>query len=118
MTPSEKLQMALLYDFYGELLTEKQREFFNLRHNEDLSLAEIAEQAGISRQGVHDILSRAEHILRQTEEKTGLIRRYTQLQKDIGCALELVAQLRELATDEKSARILQELAEVLGRMKG
>jgi len=118
MTPSEKLQMTLLYDFYGELLTEKQKEFFNLRHNEDLSLAEIAEQAGISRQGVHDILSRAENILRQTEEKTGLIHRFTQLQKDIGYAQELVGQLRELVTDETPARLIQELAEVLGRMKG
>ena len=52
--------MTLLFDFYGDLLTDRQKEFYDLYHNEDLSLAEIAENAGITRQGVRDVLVRAE----------------------------------------------------------
>ena len=57
---NQTYRMTMLYDFYGELLTDRQREFFDLYYNEDLSLAEIAENAGISRQGVRDVIVRAE----------------------------------------------------------
>lgn len=60
---------SMLFDFYGELLTDKQREYFDLRYNEDLSLGEIAEQCGISRQGVWDIIRRAEAAMSEIEEK-------------------------------------------------
>lgn len=73
---SDTVFRTMLFDFYGELLTDKQREYFDLHFNEDLTLAEIAEMNGISRQGVWDIIRRAENTLRQTEEKTGLIRRF------------------------------------------
>ena len=56
----EQLMRVMLFDFYGELLTAKQRMYFHLHYNEDLSLSEIAEQEGISRQGVWDIIRRAE----------------------------------------------------------
>ncbi len=71
----DALEMTLLFDYYGELLTPRQRMCFDLRHNQDLSLAEIAEELQVSRQGVHDNLSRAEALLRNMEEKTGLVRR-------------------------------------------
>ncbi len=67
---------ALLFDFYGELLTDKQKEYFDLRYNEDYSLSEIAELGGLTRQGVWDILRRAEESMRHMEEKTGIVRRY------------------------------------------
>ena len=54
------LEMTMLFDFYGDMLTEKQREYFDLYYNEDLSLGEIASNVGISRQGVRDIIVRAE----------------------------------------------------------
>ena len=60
----DALTMALLYDYYGELLTEKQRTCFDLYYNQDLSLSEIAEDLGVTRQGVHDTLVRAEAQLR------------------------------------------------------
>ncbi len=69
---------TMLFDFYGELLTEKQREYFDLYYNEDLSLAEIAETGGISRQGVWDVIRRADQTLHETERKTGILRRFTQ----------------------------------------
>jgi predicted DNA-binding protein YlxM (UPF0122 family) len=68
-------ELILLYDYYGALLTERQRECFELRYNQDLSLGEIGSELGISRQGVFDNLSRAEALLRNMEEKTGCVRR-------------------------------------------
>ena len=69
------LEMTLLFDYYGDLLTDRQRMCFDLRHNQDLSLAEIAQELQVSRQGVFDNLSRAEALLRNMEEKTGCVRR-------------------------------------------
>ncbi len=83
---------SMLFDFYGELLTDKQREYFDLRYNEDLSLGEIAEQCGISRQGVWDIIRRAEAAMTEVEEKTGLIKRF----------LERNAQIDELECELKA----------------
>ncbi|NCB50508.1 MAG: winged helix-turn-helix transcriptional regulator [Clostridia bacterium] len=98
----------MLFDFYGELLTDKQREYFDLHYNEDLSLAEIAEQMGISRQGVWDIIRRAEAALRETEEKTGLIGRFTERREMI---LEIENYLGEIfRITEGTARDLAEQA--------
>lgn len=73
----EKLaQRALLADFYGPLLTEKQRYFWDLHYQQDLSLAEIAEVEHISRQAIHDLLKRTERILAEYEDKLGLVQRF------------------------------------------
>jgi len=73
----QTVHMGLLFDFYSQLLTDKQRLFFSLYHQEDLSLGEIAEQFGVTRQAVYDILRRSQKTLLNFEEKLGLIRRYT-----------------------------------------
>ena len=91
----ETLHMTMLFDFYGELLTDKQREYFDLYHNEDLSLSEIAEKVGISRNGVYDIISRAEKILIKTENKTGIVKRWMETQEDISKAIELANKIKE-----------------------
>lgn len=72
----DHLELCLLFDFYGEMLTDKQRELFDLYYNEDLSLSEIAEHAGITRQGVRDAVVRAEHMLTALEDKLHLVSRY------------------------------------------
>mgnify|MGYP004732386427 CR=1 FL=1 len=74
---SDTFYMSMLFDFYGELLTDKQKELFDLYYNEDLSLTEIAEHAEISRQGVRDAIVRAETILRDIEDKVGLVKKYS-----------------------------------------
>ena len=84
----DALTMALLYDYYGELLTEKQRTCFDLYYNQDYSLSEIASAAGISRQGVHDTLARAEELLEGYERSLGCIARDRLLQK----ALDTITQ--------------------------
>ena len=93
------LEMSLLFDFYGETLTEKQRELFDLYYNEDLSLAEIAEHAGITRQGVRDSIKRAEHALGEMESKLGLVARYGDTERCAGELREEVSRLRALNTD-------------------
>ena len=89
------LEMSLLFDFYGETLTEKQRELFDLYYNEDLSLSEIAEHAGITRQGVRDSVKRAEHALHEMEDKLGLVARYGDTEH---CAEELQNEVEHLRT--------------------
>lgn len=113
----ETVLRTMLFDFYGELLTEKQREYFDLHYNADLSLAEIAERAGVSRQAVWDIIRRAEATLRQIEAKTGLVRRYGAQRQTIA-AME--AQLARLAdeTDGEARRLAQRLQRELQTLKG
>ena len=69
-------ETSLLYDFYGQLLTEKQRQVMSLYHEENLTLSEIAAEFGISRQAVHDTLKKAEQSLTEYEKKLGLVRKF------------------------------------------
>ena len=71
----DALEMSLLFDFYGGMLTEKQQECFDMRYNQDLSLGEIGEALGVSRQAVCDNLTRTEALLRRMEENIGCVRR-------------------------------------------
>ena len=88
---NQTYRMTMLFDFYGELLTERQKEFFDLYYNEDLSLSEIAENAGISRQGVRDVIVRAEAQMQEIEDKTGLIKRFEQMRPHLE-AIEAAAE--------------------------
>ena len=76
-------RMCMLFDFYGPVLTERQQEVFDLYYNEDLSLAEIAEHLGITRQGVRDGIVRSEEILRKFEDKLGLAEKFGRLSEDV-----------------------------------
>lgn len=71
----DALEMSLLYDYYGGLLTGKQRQCFDLRYNQDLSLGEIAQVMGVSRQAVSDNLTRTEALLRKMEDSIGCVGR-------------------------------------------
>ena len=97
---SDALTMTLLYDYYGELLTEKQRGLFDLYYNQDYSLSEIASAAGISRQGVHDTLARAEELLEGYERSLGCIARDRRTAK----ALEAIADACERLQSIPEAR--------------
>jgi len=106
----ETLLKTMLFDFFGDLLTEKQQEYFDLYHNEDLSLSEIAERAGISRQGVYDIITRAEKTLMEIELKTGLIQKWQETRTQLG-EIETIA--RELRKSIENNRQAAELADKL-----
>ncbi|MCI7473718.1 MAG: DNA-binding protein [Clostridiales bacterium] len=92
---NQAYRMALLYDFYGDMLTDRQKEFYDLYYNEDLSLAEIAENYGITRQGVRDVIVRAEAILTELEDKTGIIKRFHKMHQqflEVEAAVNAIAQ--------------------------
>ena len=91
----ETTELILLYDYYGDLLTSRQRECFELRYYQDLSLGEIGQELGISRQGVYDNLSRTEGQLKKMEEKTGCVRRDLQCRKAAREIMGLAAKLAE-----------------------
>lgn len=90
----DALEMTLLYDYYGELLTERQRMCFDLYHNQDLSLSEIAEELKVSRQGVYDNLNRAEALLRNMEEKTGCVKRDLNMRHAVQEILDAAQKLK------------------------
>ncbi len=82
------IDMVLLYDYYGDLLTDRQKECFEMRYYQDLSLGEIGEILSISRQGVHENLSRAEALLRNMEAKTGCVSRDQACRKAVSSILD------------------------------
>lgn len=90
---SKNLNMALLLDFYGEMLTEKQRTFISYYYNEDLSLSEIAANEGITRQGVRDAIKRAEGQLINMEERLGLVTRFENTKSGLGEIIELSEEI-------------------------
>ncbi len=113
--------MTLLFDFYGDMLTDRQKEFYDLYYNEDLSLAEIAENYGITRQGVRDVIVRAEAILSELEDKTGLIGRFhamrSQLDQVIKTADELLEHCTRYNDEQLNALVCQirEAAETMSK---
>lgn len=89
----DSLEMALLLDYYGGMLTDKQRDCFDMRYNQDLSLGEIGQLLGVSRQAVCDNLSRTEALLRRMEENIGCVRRDRENREVIREILDAAAEL-------------------------
>ena len=86
-------ELAMLFDTYGGMLTDKQRECFDMRYNQDLSLGEIGEIMGVSRQAVNDNLTRTEALLRRMEENIGSVKRDMLTRKVLQEILEAAAVL-------------------------
>lgn len=90
------LRVSILLDFYGEILTDTQRETVDAYYNQDMSLAEIAGDRGISRQGVRDAIKRAEQLLIEMEDRLGLAKRFQDVQRALeaicDCALDIQEQ--------------------------
>lgn len=115
----ETLQMTMLFDFFGDLLTEKQREYFDLHHNEDLSLSEISERTGISRQGVYDIITRAEKSLVEMEQKTGVVQRWLNSLMELRHAEAMARELQCLSgANRETADLAEKLVLTLEKLKG
>ena len=93
---AKNMEIALLLDFYGEMLTDKQKDMVELYYDDDLSLSEIAENAGISRQGVRDSIKRAEGQLLEMEERLGLVRRFREMQKGFEIICNAAQEIGEL----------------------
>ena len=89
----DAFEMALLFDTYGGMLTDKQRECFDMRYNQDLSLGEIAEMMGVSRQAVNDNLKKTEALLRRMEENIGSVKRDMLIRRAVQEILDAAAVL-------------------------
>ena len=89
----DALERALLLDYYGGMLTDKQRECFDMRYNQDLSLGEIAEMLGVSRQAVNDNLTRTEALLRRMEENIGCVKRDRKIRRAVREILDAASGL-------------------------
>lgn len=115
----KNLEIANLLDFYGGALTQKQRDVLELYYNEDLSLSEIAENFGITRQGVRDSIKRGEGVLLELEDKVGFAQKYRVMQSSLE-EMDRLAQNIEFFNGEASLPSLdiqqsaQQLRQIIG----
>ena len=112
---NQTYRMTMLFDFYGEVLTPRRKEFFDLYYNEDLSLAEIAENYGISRQGVRDVIVRAEAIMTDLEDKTGLMKRFMLMQQQVQAILDAAEKIQTVNYRQYDNPELARLADEITR---
>ena len=112
-------EASLLYDFYGQLLSKRKQEVMELYHEENLSLAEIAEEFGISRAAVHDSLKSAEKALAQYEEKLGLVNKFVKSSEAISHIDRAIDRLIENYghKDEGLARELETIKTVINSLE-
>lgn len=97
---------GMLYDFYGELLTQHQKNVYEDAVLNDLSLSEIADEQGISRQGVHDLIKRCDKILNDYEQKLHLVERFARIKRNI-------QKINALTDDEQIKQLSNEIIEEL-----
>ena len=103
------VEQTLLYDFYGELLTERQQQVYESVVLEDYSLSEVAEDLGISRQGVHDMIRRCNHTLEEYESRLHLVEKFLCIRKQVQKIKELAVGYNAGEITEISNKILEEL---------
>lgn len=107
-------EQALLYDFYGELLTPHQRNLYEDAVYNDMSLGEIAQEYGISRQGVHDLIRRCDKILQEYEDKLHLVGKFTQAKEKVG---EIVALTQLEAEGHEGSAPVSDVEQRLCRIR-
>ena len=110
------VQQGMLYDFYGELLTEHQKQIYESYVYENLSLSEIAEEQGVSRQAVHDIIKRCDKILMEYEEKLKLVSKFHHIKERIREMNDLTGALHahnDTEMDSIAAKLQKLSAEIL-----
>ncbi len=110
MNMDEVLRQSLLFDFYGELLTEHQRTVYGEVVQNDLSYSEAAEMFGISRQGVHELVKRSREILEQYEKKLHLVDRFLKIRSDVEQIQDLSSQ-PDACTDDSYAKRVREITD-------
>ncbi len=106
---AKDLSIAVLMDFYGGMLTDKRYDVLDMYYNQDMSLAEIAAELDISRQGVRDAIKHGERQLAELEEKLGLAKRFADIQKRIRRINEILAESGSFAGSDAIKSILGEI---------
>lgn len=102
------MEQGFLYDFYGELLTEHQRQVYEDFVLNNLSLSEIAEEQGVSRQGIHDLVKRCDKILTEYESKLHLVEKFLDVKKDITGLQTIVKELRQSPERDTASSLKEE----------
>ncbi len=111
------LEITLLFDFYGSLLTDKQRDIFDMYYNLDYSLQEIAESVNISRQTVFDTIKRSKANLYSFEEKLGLVQRHIKIKEDISSSIDNISNVLDcLSTSSPEYTKLLQTKEILQKI--
>ena len=105
---AKNLEISVLLDFYGEMLTEKQKEMIDFYYNDDLSLSEIAENEGISRQGVRDAIKRAETLLYDMESKLGFAQKLSDIKETLGQIIDCAEAINAYNLDHGLSREINE----------
>ena len=113
---AKNLEISLLFDFYGDMLTEKQRDVVELYYNDDLSLSEIAENEGITRQGVRDSIKRGEAVLLEMEERLGLAKRFRKMQDGIERIVQCAQDINFYNNEFGYSKIIEEKADEIIRL--
>lgn len=108
------VRIGWLLDFYGSLLTDKQRRVLELRWNDDLSLAEIGEVMDMSRQAVNDAVNRGEAHLSRLEEKLGMLRRHAAMSRGLTQCLSMARQAAGSDSSAVSQVLIEKLEEIIG----
>jgi uncharacterized protein len=110
---AKDLKISLLLDFYGDMLTEKQREVIEFYYNDDLSLSEIAENVGITRQGVRDAIKHAEGQLLEMESRLGLVKRFREMTDGLERIRTAAGRIRDYNEHTIYAREIDENAKTI-----
>lgn len=108
---AKDMKIGMLMDFYGQLLTDKQYDALDMYYNQDLSLAEIAEESSISRQGARDFIKKGEKQLNEYEEKLGLVKRFNDITKQIAEMNAIIDGLHCGSETERLKEISRKLSE-------
>ncbi len=110
------LEISLLFDFYGHMLTSTQQEAVSLYYNDDLSLKETADILGMSRQGVRDALSRAKNSLYSFEENLKLCERFNKMQSGLERIIEDIKEVSALTTKQEVRKLSQSILDTAQKL--
>ena len=111
---AKNLDITILLDFYGDMLTSKQREFLDYYYNEDLSLSEIAANVGITRQGVRDAIKRSEAQLMEMEDRLGLVKKFKDMQTGLE---EIIDCATKISVENRNTGLSREINDLSVRIK-
>ena len=111
---ADVVEISMLFDFYGTLLTENQQRCIELYYSNDMSFAEIADELGISRQGVYDSIKRGRNLLESYEEKLGLVARFFRTKEELE---KISTELSLICESEESLSVKDELEKVNEKVK-
>lgn len=114
----KRTRLNTYFDFYGQLLTQKQRDVFRMYYLNDYSLGEISQELHVSRQGVFDVLKRSEKVLEEYEKKLGLVKRFEEKQGELKDAFKRLKEIGEGMPADKKAELMDIIKELNEAIEG